>query len=500
MSDSTRRGQRVQGNLSVCARMIAIVGALVAASSAHAGVVIYTEPFNGADGSQPTDFSTFTTTPGIVSQLDGAGEYEQARVNSDPGSHTALGFYDNADVTDVGAWRDTTTDVLLRYSGGSNNRNGVLVRARDVAGASSGDYYHVRVEGDSLVLYRVVNGSFTSIATASAGGSLGAIKDRLLRVDVANVPNPGSDFVRLKVNLYDGASDAAAVVRSINFTDTSSSAVTRAGSVGVRTFFNGGSSGQRATFDSLSVTNNHKSLRWYDDYAGDDAIRNEFFTNGAIVPELTGGKLQFDDIGDGSRGIALINYDAETSTTPWANVQATAVMRLNTNGANNGQLSAGLILRETGTTGANNGTGNFYHYRLVHGEDTNTYAAQLYRVNNGAFTLLDSVTLSAADVPESANIFLSFMAVNSGGNVHLVGMASLDQMFASVIGQIDFTDAGASRILGPGAAGFRVFGGGGISDGVVNFDNFTVVSIPTPLALPGALALGAIAAMRRRAC
>ena len=498
MSDSTRRGMRVQCDLYVCTVMALTLAVLCAASSVHADTVVYTEPFTGADGAQPTDFSTFTNTSGMVSQLDGAGEYEQARVNSDPGAHTALGFYDNTDVTDLGAWWDVTADVLLRYSGGSANRNGVLIRARDVAGTSSGDYYHARVEGESLILYRVVNGSFTSIASTNTGASLGAIHDRLLRVQVANVPNPGSDHVNLQVNLYDGTTDAAAVIRTINFTDTSSNAVTRAGGVGLRTYFDGGSSGLRATFDDLTVTNNRPNLLWYDDYPDSSAIRNEFLTDGVITPELTGGKLQFDDIGDGARGLALIDYDDETSTTPWANVKATTMMRLNTNGTNNGQISAGLVLRESGTTGANNGTGDFYHYRLVHGEDNNTYAAQLYRVNDGSFTLLDNVTLSMADVPESENIFLSFLAINEAGNVHLVAKASLDQMFNEVFGEIDIIDTSANRILGPGAAGFRTFGGGGLSDGVVNFDNFTVISIPAPMALPGTLALMALAAVRRR--
>ena len=134
----------------------------------------------------------------------------------------------------------------------------------------------------------------------------------------------------------------------------------------------------------------------------------------------------------------------------------------------------------------------------MHGEDNNTYAAQLYRVNDGSFTLLDNVTLSMADVPESENIFLSFLAINEAGNVHLVAKASLDQMFNEVFGEIDIIDTSANRILGPGAAGFRTFGGGGLSDGVVNFDNFTVISIPAPMALPGTLALMALAAVRRR--
>ncbi|MBI1369723.1 MAG: hypothetical protein GC162_13840 [Planctomycetes bacterium] len=467
------------------------------AAQLHADTVLLSEPFTGTAGTQPTGFAAFTVA-GINSQLDGAGEYEQKRTDSNAGSFSALGWYSQPDITDVGAWRDTTTDVILRYSGGAANKNGVLVRASNVAGTNSGDYYHVRLEGDTMVLYRVNNGTFTNIASASAGGSLGAIQDRLMRVEVANVANPDHDFVHLQVTLYNGANDATSVVRTIDFTDTSTSAITRGGSVGVRTNFANGSSGNRATYDDLKVTGNNDKLLWYDDYYDNTARRTDTFVDGTVTANVTATKVNFSGLGDAERALRLIDFDAETSSAKWANVQATTLMRLNTNGTNNGQLAAGLVVRETGTTGANNGSGNYYHYRLVHDEANNVYLAQLYRVNSGVFSLLQSVTLSASDVPESVDTFLSLQAINEGGNVHLVGMASFMQDFAGSFGVIDIVDSSANRILGPGSAGFRVFSSGALTNGTVNFDNFTIISVPVPLALPAGLAMMGLTIMRRR--
>ncbi|MEM4233286.1 MAG: hypothetical protein QXZ19_04875, partial [Thermoplasmata archaeon] len=146
-----------------------------------------------------------------MSQNDGASEYEQRRTVAGGGDQRAFGYYANTADTDRGLWRDTLTDAILRFSGGANPQNGLAVRAWN-AGHASGDYYHARINGNTLQLYRVNGGTFTLVASDSAGASIPGTSDHLLSVAVWNVPDPNgnasgsddTDHVRLLVHLYNG--------------------------------------------------------------------------------------------------------------------------------------------------------------------------------------------------------------------------------------------------------------------------------------------------------
>ena len=270
------------------------------------------------------------------------------------------------------------------------------------------------------------------------------------------------------------------MVRSIDYTDTSTSAITRAGGVGMRSYIT--ANGVRSTFDDLKVTSSSPGLLWYDDYYDGQAPKMQSYDTG-VSQSVTGRKYQFGGIGNGERALGLIEFGAETSQAAWENVEASALMRLNTNISDGGYIATGLILRETGVTNATS-TGAAYHYRLARSETgTDDFRAQLYRTNGGAFSLLDWVSLTNADVPESQNIFLKASTVTEAGGVRIVGLASLSPDFTDPFGWINFLDTSANRILGPGSVGFRVYGAGGITNGAVNYDNFTVRAIPEPAAL-----------------
>lgn len=456
------------------------VAVLACAQGLDAGVIL-SEGFDGAAGTQPTGFVT-NTTGGMVSQNDGSSEYEQRRATGDG---VAVAAYQVFDDIDQGAWRDVTTETNTRFSGGADNDNGLIVRARDLNGTGGGEFYMVRIQNnDTLALFRANGAAFTTLATDGLG-ALG-VANRKLSVTVANIATPDTDEVRIQATLFD--TDGVSVLGSIDFTDTSADAITRAGGVGYRSFNNSGAN-TRSTFNNLIVTNNNPNLLFYDDYADGEAIRMESFgPSGAI----TGNKFQFSHGSTSSTSLGLVDFDS--ATNKWENVEVSALMRLNTLADNSSTLATGLVLRETGVaSNATAAAGDFYLYRLQRTENGNAFAAQLLRKNGVAgFTFLDSVVLGDLQIPESVNIFMKFSAVTEGTSVRLIGMASLDEDFATSYGVIDYLDNSVDAILGGGSAGFRHFG-----VGVSNYDNFTVTIIPTPTALAG-VALGAFVLTARR--
>lgn len=469
-------------NLVICG--LVMLGLLFAAPAARAGL-IYSEDFNGVLGSQPAGWAPFTSGAGIVSRNDGASAYEQRRTGTDT---TTIASYAQPDDSDRGIWRDTTTTAILRFSGGAGNRNGLVVRSRGIASHTTGDFYHARIEGNTLRLFRVRNGAFSSIAFDSTGDAITGTPNRLMKVRVDNIPVPETDNVRLRVDLYKGATEASGLLRSIDYTDISTLAITRAGGVGFRSYIT--TNGVRSVFNTLRVSNNNRFLLWYDDYYDGDGLRDEAFVSG-MAHAISVRKSQFTGISTGDRGMALLDWDAETSTAPWRDVEVTTLMRLQTSN-NGGTLGAGLVLRETGATTANDG--DYYNYRLVRDEGAGSYSAELWRANSGSFALLDSVALTSAQVPESANIFLKF---TSFGPL-LTGMASLNADFSSPFGLVSALDSGAGAILTPGSVGYRVYGGAGITSGIVNFDNLTVTEvIPEPASLT-LLAFGGVGLLARR--
>jgi len=445
-------------------------------TAALASNLIYSEPFDGAVGTQPPGWAAYTEGPAL-SQLAGNGEYEHLSTGS--GTSKSISFYDQVDETVRGAWRDTTVDTVLRYANGGL-QNGLLVRASGITDTSSGSFYHVRVNGNTLQLFRTLNNSFSNTASDSAGDPINPVAEKLLRVTTSNIPNAYADHVRIQAVLYDGPTAAAPVLRTIDYTDTSVNALTKPGSVGLRTYMSS-AAGDRATFDDLTVVNNSPKLLWYDDYTGSQANRVQTFLGGMALTD-TNGKIQFDDIGNGDTSYAVLDHDAETSTAPWKDVEVSTLMRLQTNN-DGGQIDSGLVLRETGLAGTS-GSGDFYHYRLSRNEGSNSFQAQLYRVINGGFSLVASTALTNGDIPESTDLYLKASVVDEGGGVRILGMASLNADFSGAYGMIDYLDTSASAITGPGSVGYRVRGGTGVTSGVVNFDNFTVTTmIPEPASL-----------------
>ena len=466
------------------------------ATSASA-VTLLTESFSGATGTQPANFTAFTNAD-INSQIDTA-EYEQQHVAGANASPVALAFFNNTSQTDQGMWRDVVVSTNTRFSGGADNFNGVVLRASNITASNNGNFYHVRIEGNELVLYRAIAGSFTELASISGlAGLPGTITNRRLEVSIANIAQPDQDHVKISATLFNDAAGTTAL-GTLNFTDTSADAITRAGTVGYRSF-NTAAGDTRSTFDNLKVTSTKGNLLFYDDYHNGTALRMQTFNNGGTsngTGSVTAEKYQFSHGTTPLTSLGLVDFDSATQN--WLNVGATALMRMNTNGTGNGTAAGGLILRETDVA-SNSSTlaGEFYHYRLQRIETTNQFQANLLRKDGvaGFVTLGSAVTLSDLLIPESTNIFLNFSAVNEGAGVRLIGFASLNQDFSNPFGLINFLDTSANAIRTAGSAGFRYFG-----VGTANFDNFTVtdLSIPEPAtATLGLLALGGLMLRRRR--
>lgn len=454
------------------ATLIALgLGALLpmagAPSASAAPVTLYTTDFTGANGSQPTGFTAFAD-PGMNSAID-TNEYEQERSSA---NGYAVGYYSVADAIATGAWRDVTVTTQTRFSGHPNNVNGLVLRARDITSASgSGDFYHVRMENNNLVLYRFNNGAGTSLASANTTESIAAAANRWLRVSIENVPNPETDRVLVHAELF---KDAAMTQRiaDLQYLDTSTSAITRSGGVGYRSL-NTTNTASRSVFDNLSVTTSNTSLLWYDDYSTGTAPRMTSYVTGA-TQSVTSRKYQFDDSGAGTAvALAFVDFPAFTQTAPWENVMVSALMRT---GLSDSGVSSGLVLRANNITGAT-GSGDYYMFRLNKANSQ----AELYRANGGSLVLLGSAP--ASSIPASTNIFIQATAYTIEGGVWLSGVASLNSDFSSPIATLGLVDTSALRLLGPGSAGFRVFS---TPDGwAANFDNFTVqvATIPEPSTL-----------------
>lgn len=479
------RRQSVRGLLA--GLMLAALGAAPVGAE-----VILTESFDGPNGMLPTSWEADNNTGVIVSRRDG-NELETEVVSS--GTDATLAAYINDDDTDRGLWRDVDVVTTLRYNAGVTH--GLVIRGQEssAVGIDGGDYYYVQVNNNTLNLFRV-NGGVASGALASdgTGGSFSTTSDRELRVQIANIADPDTDNVRIRAQIME--TDGVTVLREIDFTDTSGSAITRAGTVGVRGRVDSSVSvGQRATFDDLSVSTTNPALLWYDDYYDNESPRMQTFASGGATQDVSGGKFTFSSLGGSGQGRASVDFDAHTSTDSWDNVRATTLMRWNTNNTS-GRLEGGLILRETGMTSTANG--DYYFFALIRNEGASAFVARIFRVIDGATTQIATSSLTSTDIfPESTNLFLSFEAfTNNLGQVVLEAVASLNADFSAPIATINFTDTNASRILGSGSAGFRV-GSTSVTGAIVNFDNFTVTAIPEPTT--GLLAvLGMIAGVARR--
>jgi len=443
-----------------------------------AAALLYHNSFDGAQGTQPPGFVAFTQA-GMESRNYGNSEYEQRRVSGGP---TAIAAYSVLDDIDRGAWRDVTAQALFRYSGGGNNRNGFILRARDLTGAfqdGTQDFYTVREVGGTLEVWRFNNGSSAPVGSVPIPGGAYGTTEHLVQVSIENIPNPHTDHVAIRAIGYNGTTEASGVKYDFTFTDTSTNAITRAGGVGFRSY--NGSNGTRSTYDDLRVYADNPRLLWYDDYSDRTAPRMQVF--GRTVA-TSGGTYSFNP---GGTAIATIDFDEFTSLPEWEDVAVSATMRLHSAVP---QYS-GLILRETGVAGAT-GSGEYYMYRISQPNSR----AELWRVTNGStFSLLDTAALTAAQMPNHTDIFLQMFADTlDGGAVYLRGVLSLDPDFDEIFGVIDYMDFSPDRILGPGSVGFRIVG-----NSYGNFDNFTVETfqIPEPATL-ALLGLGAIGLLRRR--
>lgn len=440
---------------------------------------LLTEDFNGAVGTLPVGWSVFSENAAVlVPRNDGASEFEHRLIADNTVDLRAASYYADTVVTDNGSWRDTTVETLLRYSGGANNQNGLIARARDVT-ATGGDYYHARLNGDLIQVFRFNNG-VTTLVGSTPTPSLGTIIDRLFRLRTQNIANAGTDQVRITVELYNGANLASGVMQSLSVTDTSANALTRAGGAGVRSFHPiAANSGQRATFDNFRVTSDHPNLLWYDDHADNRAIRTESFTAGGATSAVVNQRREFF-VGAGDAGLSLVDFDSRTSQSDWADVVAGATLRLNTNTGGSGAMAGGLVLRETGANSAS-GSGDYYAYRLTRDENTGNHLADLVRVNAGSETLLGQTSLADADIAESVNLFLRFQTYNVAGGVALSAAFSQDPAFGTLLGALNLVDTDAARLTGPGSAGVFTQGLSGLVGAAINFDNFSVtVAVPEP--------------------
>ncbi|QNN23093.1 PEP-CTERM sorting domain-containing protein [Planctomycetales bacterium ZRK34] len=437
---------------------------------------IYSADFAGVSGTQPTGFAAYTD-PGMVSNNDGSSEYQQ-KYNTAGG--VAVASLADTTLIDRGSFRDVTAETLTRYSGGSGNLNGLILRSRGITDTASGDYYHVRVEGDNLVLYRSNNGTLTQLATV-ATSSLANPTDRLLRVTVENESDAGTDNVRIRARLYTGSSDANSVAGELDFLDTDASAITRAGGVGFRS--NNSASGSRATFDSLRVYNQSTNLLFYDDYYDNQAVRMTGYNDTGMSQSVADQTYTFTSTTSSGvqKGIATIDFDSYTAGQEWADVAVTTVMNTTAD------MVGGLVLRETSVS--DSGDGSWYTFRL----DTSNDLIQIGR-QNPSFAVLDEFDLGES-IPLNVDIYLLFSAINVDGDVLLHGIASLNADFSNPFADMTYLDTNSAKILGPGSAGMRVFSRS--IEGTVTFDNFTVTAIPEPSTF-GLLALAGAAMIRRR--
>jgi hypothetical protein len=478
-------------------RALVLTCLLTTALSAPAQTTLYSEGFSGPVGSLPAEWQTRVDNATLtVARNDGLGEHEHRLQGAPSGTLRLLSWLEAPAETDRGAWRDASTEALLRFSGGAGNQNGLIARARnpDVA---AGDYYHVRINGTNLQLYRFNAGSATLLLATNALPGFVASSDHLMRFTTQNVRNPGTDHVRLVAQVYNGATEASGLLAEVEFTDTSANAVTRAGGVGMRTFFTSpAGSGSRATFDDFRVHSQHPNLLWYDDYYDNQALRTESFVSGSAVSILNAQRVEMQNLSSGAVGARTLDFDAETARAEWENVVASTTLRLNTNNAG-GEMAGGLLVRETGMSSAA-GSGDYYHYRVVRDEATGLHRTELVRVNAGVESLLSTSSLSAAEAGESVNLFMRLEAFTTASGVDLRGLLSQNLDFSAPYGQIVFTDLDPGRITGPGAVGVLARGLSGLTSGVMNFDNFTVeVAVPEP-STAALLLLGLAVAWRRR--
>ena len=473
------QGQNVGPNVPVYydeIRLGTTWNAAVPASAAHPNRLLLDEAFSGTAGSQPPGWVAHTAAA-MESNNDGNGEYHQRKNTS--GGNFAVGYYAEQNEIVQGKWRDVTFTTKTRFSGDGDNENGVIFRATDIDGEhGSGNFYHARVSGSQLQLYRFVDGSATLLEQQSLSGFSGTAGNNWYRVSVENIPDAGTDQVHIVAEMFKNAALTDLAGR-IDYVDTASNAITRAGGVGFRSHNRTGGS-SRSVFDDLTVVSNNVDLLWYDDYF--DGTAPHMTAYGNKSQNVTGGKYQFE--GGSTEGIGFVDLPAVTSQSEWADVEIRALMRM---GADGPGLAGGLLSRVTGVedpgAGANTTTGDYYMYRL---QRSGTDRAELYRRNDGGFTLLDEVDLGF-EIPSSEDIFLKMLTGNLGDTVHLRGLASFDPDFSDIFGEIYFADTSEDRILGPGSAGFRVYGGG-----TINFDNFSVRTTFIPE--PGTAVLLALAA------
>jgi len=491
------------GDVVVCL-MVACLLAL--AQGASANPVIYQEDFSGPNGTQPVGFNNpnsphWAQYANVKGQILG-GEYEQRKTAVHPtpsvdDDSRVINYYNDADAIDTGAWRDTTISTIVRFN--PECETGLVFRGRDIVRGSGdlirGDFYHARISGSTLELMRfrgndVGSNEPTPLAT-DAGSAFSTTVNRLLRVQVANVPHLAQDHVEIQVDLFSGTTEASSILRSITYTDTSSAAITRSGGVGFRTLNRQPVASKRSVFDDLTVVNDNPALLWYDDYFDNKAPRMVPYAAGSVTVGVTNKKYGFNGSGPADAG-ALLDFDSFTQQPEWENVSASALMRM---GLTMDGLYSGLIVRAQGmdlTTGA----GHFYTFNLT---ANNGGEAGLYRYDDGAITDLN--ILDIAGVPASTNMFVKVDALSTADGVLLTGVASLSPDFSNPFAIITALDDSAGAIYGPGTVGFAVMNQlTSSATFAANFDNFTVMAIPEPgtLSLLGIGGLGALVRRRRR--